>query len=164
MMLPPRDDLHFLLFDWLQAGTLAEQPAFGHVDRDSMDAMIDAALDLAEAEFLSHAAKSDANPPTFNDGRVAIIPEVAQALAAYRESGFFGMQPIKQQEVQIITGWQHHSDFLLAVNSIQIGRLPRMACASKRTMRAQSPWYLRCEYADIISPKPASSETAEVPP
>jgi len=91
-MLPPRDDLHFLLFDWLQAGTLAEQPAFAHVDRDSMDAMIDAALDLAEAEFLPHAAKSDANPPTFNDGRVTIIPEVAQALAAYRESGFFGMQ------------------------------------------------------------------------
>jgi alkylation response protein AidB-like acyl-CoA dehydrogenase len=92
MMLPPREDLHFLLFDWLQAGTLAEQAAFAHVDRDSMDAMIDAALDLAEAEFLPHAAKSDANPPTFNDGRVAIIPEVAQALAAYRESGFFGMQ------------------------------------------------------------------------
>ena len=92
MMLPPRDDLHFVLFDWLQAGTLAQQPAFAHVDRDSMDAMIDAALDLAEAEFLPHAAKSDANPPTFNDGRVAIIPEVAQALAAYRESGFFGMQ------------------------------------------------------------------------
>ena len=91
-MLPPRDDLHFVLFDWLQAGTLAQQPAFAHVDRDSMDAMIDAALDLAEAEFLPHAAKSDANPPTFNDGRVAIIPEVAQALAAYRESGFFGMQ------------------------------------------------------------------------
>ena len=92
MMLPPRDDLHFVLFDWLQAGTLAQQPAFAHVDRDSMDAMIDAALDLAEAEFLPHAAKSDANPPTFNDGRVLIIPEVAQALAAYRESGFFGMQ------------------------------------------------------------------------
>jgi butyryl-CoA dehydrogenase len=92
MMLPPRDDLNFLLFDWLQAATLTEQPAFAHVDRDSMEAMIDAALDLAEAEFLPHAAKSDANPPTFNDGRVAIIPEVAQALAAYRESGFFGMQ------------------------------------------------------------------------
>ena len=85
-MLPPRDDLHFVLFDWLQAGTLAQQPAFAHVDRDSMDAMIDAALDLAEAEFLPHAAKSDANPPTFNDGRVLIIPEVAQPLAAYRES------------------------------------------------------------------------------
>ncbi|HWR95678.1 MAG TPA: acyl-CoA dehydrogenase [Arenimonas sp.] len=92
MMLPPRDDLHFLLFDWLHAETLAAQPAFSHVDRDSMDAMIDAALDLAEAEFLPHAAKSDASPPTFSDGRVSIIPEVAKALAAYREAGFFGME------------------------------------------------------------------------
>jgi butyryl-CoA dehydrogenase len=97
MMLPPRDDLHFMLFDWLHAETLAKQAAFAHVDRDSAEAMIDAALDLAEAEFLPHAAASDANPPTFKDGRVSIMPEVAQALAAYRDAGFFGMEAPQEE-------------------------------------------------------------------
>ena len=91
-MLPPRDDLHFLLFDWLHAESLAERPDSSHLDRDGIEAMIDAALDLAAAEFLSHAAKSDANPPVFRDGKVSVIPELAQALAAYRDAGFFGMQ------------------------------------------------------------------------
>lgn len=91
-MLPTRDDLQFLLFDWLHAETLANTPAFAHCDRDSVEAMLDAALVLAEAEFLAHAAKSDAQPPVFNDGKVTLIPEIAQALNAYREAGFFGMQ------------------------------------------------------------------------
>jgi len=91
-MLPTRDDLQFLLFDWLHAETLANTSAFAHCDRDSVEAMLDAALVLAEAEFLSHAAKSDAQPPVFNDGTVTLIPEIAQALNAYREAGFFGMQ------------------------------------------------------------------------
>ncbi|HWS39668.1 MAG TPA: acyl-CoA dehydrogenase [Arenimonas sp.] len=90
-MLPPRDELHFLLFDWLHAEKLAMQPAFEHIDRESAEAMIDVALDLARDEFLSHAAKSDAHPPVFENGRVNIIPEVAHALSAYRDAGFFGM-------------------------------------------------------------------------
>jgi butyryl-CoA dehydrogenase len=90
-MLPPRDDLHFLLFDWLQIEKLATHRAFDHIDRESAEAMIDVALDLARDQFLSHAAKSDAHPPVFENGRVHIIPEVAQALSAYRDAGFFGM-------------------------------------------------------------------------
>jgi len=92
MMLPPREDLHFLLFDWLHAETLALREEFAHADRESAEAMLDAALDLAEAEFLPHAARSDANPPTIEADGVRIIPEVAKALAAYRDAGFFGMQ------------------------------------------------------------------------
>lgn len=96
-MLPTRDDLNFLLTDWLQIETLFSQSSFEHLDRESADAMIEAALDLAEAKFLSHAAKSDANPPIYQDGCVTMIPEVNEALLAYREAGFFGMQtPIAQ--------------------------------------------------------------------
>lgn len=97
MILPPREDLHFLLFDWLQAETIFKQNKFEHLDSESTMAMIDAALELAQDVFLSHAAKSDANPPTFDNKQVSIIPEVANALAAYREAGFFGMQaPIEE--------------------------------------------------------------------
>lgn len=91
-MLPPRDELNFLLFDWLKLDAMPVRQDCAQLDRESVEAMLDAALDLAEAEFLPHAAKSDAYPPIFADGRVSIIPEVAQALAAYREAGFFGME------------------------------------------------------------------------
>jgi butyryl-CoA dehydrogenase len=91
-MLPTQDDLNFLLYDWLQTENLLRQATFAHLDRESAEAMLDAALSLAEAEFLSHAAKSDANPPVYNNGSVTMIPEIGQALAAYREAGFFGMQ------------------------------------------------------------------------
>ncbi|MCZ8061946.1 acyl-CoA dehydrogenase [Silanimonas sp.] len=91
-MLPPRDDLHFWLYDWLQADTLAAMPAFAHVDRETGVAMIDAALDLAASHFLPHAAASDQNPPKLVDGRVELMTAIAEALAAYREAGFFGME------------------------------------------------------------------------
>ena len=91
-MLPPRDDLQFWLFDWLRADALAAMPAFTHVDRDTGVAMLDAALDLAASQFLTHAAASDQNPPQIVDGRVELMPAIADALAAYREAGFFGME------------------------------------------------------------------------
>jgi butyryl-CoA dehydrogenase len=91
-MLPPRHDLDFLLHDWLRMSELAAHPRFAHVDRDTADAMLGAAIELAEQAYLPHAAKSDANPPTLVDGRVQLIPEIGQALAAYREAGFFGME------------------------------------------------------------------------
>ena len=96
-MLPPRDDLHFLLFDWLRAENLFMRPQFAHVDIENATAIIDVAIELAQDEFLSHAAKSDANPPTFNNHQVTIIPEVANALAAYRDAGFFGMQAPQEE-------------------------------------------------------------------
>ena len=80
--------LDFLLFDWLALG--ARLPA--HLDRDSLDAMLDAAQRLAEQHFEPHAARSDANEPHVVDGRVQLIPEIGAALQAYREAGFFAMQ------------------------------------------------------------------------
>ena len=40
-MLPPRDDLNFLLFDWLNAQNLTDIPQFAHADADTMQAMLD---------------------------------------------------------------------------------------------------------------------------
>jgi hypothetical protein len=83
-MLPPRDDLHFWLYDWLNADTLAAMPAFAHVDRETGVAMIDAALDLAGSHFLPHAAASDQNPPQIVGERIdtgiALFRRLAQRL------------------------------------------------------------------------------------
>jgi butyryl-CoA dehydrogenase len=87
----PRVDLDFLLHDWLRLETLVTRPRFAHLDRESLDAMLDAAQELALKQFATHAVKSDANEPVLVGGKVRLIPEIGAALAAYREAGFFGM-------------------------------------------------------------------------
>lgn len=87
----PRIDLDFLLHDWLAIDELQRYPLYAHLDRDSIDAMLDAAAALAAQKFAPHAVKSDANEPHVVDGKVVLIPEIAAALAAYREAGFFGI-------------------------------------------------------------------------
>lgn len=87
-----RLDLDFLLHDWLSIADFSERPRFAHLDREGMGAMLDAAQQLAVQVFAPHAAKSDANEPRVVDGQVELIPEIGQALQAYREAGFFGMQ------------------------------------------------------------------------
>ena len=92
-----REDLDFLLFDWLDALALAERPAYAHLDRDTVDSMLDASLALAASQFAAHAAKSDANEPHVRDGRVVLIPEIERALRAYADAGLFGMEaPVEE--------------------------------------------------------------------
>ena len=87
----PRAELDFLLFDWLGTEALLSRPRFAHLDRADLHSMLDAAQQLAAQHFAPHAAKSDANEPQVRDGKVVLIPEIADALAAYREAGFFAM-------------------------------------------------------------------------
>ncbi len=89
-MLLSRRDLDFVLYELLDAERLAELPGFAQHDRETFDAIIEAAFKLAEEKFADHAAKLDANEPTFDGERVTIIPEVKTALDAYIEGGFLG--------------------------------------------------------------------------
>jgi butyryl-CoA dehydrogenase len=81
-------DLDFLLYDWLEVASLCERPRFAHHGRDSFDAILETAHQIAEAKFLPHAAKLDANEPSLEDGQVHLIPEVKEAVDAFVEAGF----------------------------------------------------------------------------
>ncbi|TJY63117.1 acyl-CoA dehydrogenase [Sinimarinibacterium sp. CAU 1509] len=83
-----RRDLDFLLHEVLDVAALCAYPRFAHHDRETFDAVIEAAHTLAVEQFLPHAAKLDANEPTFDGERVHLIPEVKQALDAYIDAGF----------------------------------------------------------------------------
>ena len=85
-----RRNLDFLLYEMLGADKLTEWPAFADHSRETFDAVIDLAHQLAMDKFLPHNRKSDLNEPVFENGRVTIIPEVKQALDAYIEAGFMG--------------------------------------------------------------------------
>src|SRR5690606_21692135 len=83
-----RRHLEFLLYDVLQADELTRWPRFTEHSRDTFNAVLDLAHDLARDTFLPHNRKADLNEPRFEDGRVILIPEVKQALDAYVGAGF----------------------------------------------------------------------------
>lgn len=88
-MIVNRRDLDFQLYEVLGLSKLLETDRYNDYDREAVDAILDLSQSLAEEKFQPFAAKLDANEPKYVDGQVESIPEVAQALAAYREAGFF---------------------------------------------------------------------------
>lgn len=70
-------DLGFVVFDVL-----------GQPDRTEFEPLIEAAIRLAADRFATHAAKSDANEPTWDGERLHLIPEIEQALREFVEGGF----------------------------------------------------------------------------
>jgi alkylation response protein AidB-like acyl-CoA dehydrogenase len=85
-----RTDLAFQLHAMLDTEALAETTRYADWDREAMDAALDAAERIAIDHFLPHAAHLDANEPKFVDGHAVVEPQVGEALAVYREAGFFG--------------------------------------------------------------------------
>jgi butyryl-CoA dehydrogenase len=86
-----RRDLEFQLYELFGAERLLEAAPFREHDRGTIDAVLDAAWQLADDKFAPFAAKLDTHEPVFDGERVHLIPEVAEALRAYVEAGFMGL-------------------------------------------------------------------------
>ncbi|GLK50369.1 acyl-CoA dehydrogenase [Brevundimonas intermedia] len=84
-----RRDLDFILYEWLDVERLTQRARFADHDRVSFDGVLDTCAQIAADAFAPHNRKADQNEPTFDGERVTMIPEVAQALAAFREAGLF---------------------------------------------------------------------------
>ncbi len=87
-MLVPRREVDFQVHEVLDAGGLCEHPRYAEHDRDVLAGVLDAAYRIATERFLPFAARADAHEPRFVDGRVEMIPETRDALAALSESSF----------------------------------------------------------------------------
>ena len=85
-----RRDLSFLLFELGGLESLFQRERYAQHDRDTVESMLDVAIQLAEDRFADHAAKLDANEPTFDGERVHIIEEVGQAVREFIDAGFLG--------------------------------------------------------------------------
>ena len=83
-----RRDLDFILYELLDVESLTKRPRFAEHSRETFDAALDTAAKIAEEKFAPHNRKADLNEPRFENGRVKMIPEVAEALLAFREAGF----------------------------------------------------------------------------
>ena len=85
-----RRDLDFLLYEVLRIEDLISRERYADHDRQTFDAVVDTAKKLAADQFEPHAAALDAHEPSYEDGRVTIIPAVKEALDAFSEAGFMG--------------------------------------------------------------------------
>jgi alkylation response protein AidB-like acyl-CoA dehydrogenase len=81
-LLPSRDLLELMIFDWLGQGEPDE--------REIGMAMLDAALRIAADEFMPHYKAGDRDEPRIEDRQVRIHPAFHDALDRYREAGLFG--------------------------------------------------------------------------
>ncbi|NBB64624.1 acyl-CoA dehydrogenase, partial [Pseudomonas sp. ODNR1LW] len=84
-----RRDLDFILYEWLEVERLTQRARFTDHDRAVFDGVLDTCSQIAAEAFAPHNRKADQNEPTFDGERVTMIPEVAQAVAAFREAGLF---------------------------------------------------------------------------
>ncbi len=84
-----RRDLDFLMYETHKLEQLLETDRYGDYDRESIGAILDLSQSLAEDIFQPFAGHLDQNEPKYVDGKVEIIPEVKEALSAYKEAGLF---------------------------------------------------------------------------
>lgn len=86
-----RQDLDFLLFDWLHVDELTRRARFAEHSRETFTDTLDLCEQLATRYFAPHNKKSDAHEPTFDGVAVTVIPEVKEALAACADAELIGM-------------------------------------------------------------------------
>jgi butyryl-CoA dehydrogenase len=82
-----RRDLDFLLNEWLDVESLTKRPRFAEHSRETFDAVLDLAEQIATEHFAPHNRKADEHEPRMVDGKVELIPEVGQALKVFADAG-----------------------------------------------------------------------------
>lgn len=83
-----RRDLQFLLHEWLDVGRFAERDRFSGQSPRDWDDVLELAEQVAEEQFAPHNRKADAEEPRLGEnGEVVLIPEVAEALEVFNETG-----------------------------------------------------------------------------
>jgi alkylation response protein AidB-like acyl-CoA dehydrogenase len=80
--------LQFLLYDWLDAASLTRRARYAEHSRETFDAALEAAAQLAAREFAPHNRAADLNEPRLDGERVHLIPEIKRALDAFIAGGF----------------------------------------------------------------------------
>jgi len=82
-----RRDIDFLLYEWLDVESLTARPRFEDHSRETFNAALDTAEQIATDLFAPHNKKNDSNEPHFDGEKVTIIPEVKVALDAFSAAG-----------------------------------------------------------------------------
>lgn len=82
-----RQDIDFLLYEWLDVEALTARPRFAEHSRETFDAVLDLCQRLATDKFATHNRAADRDEVQFDGERVHLIPETAEALQAFGQAG-----------------------------------------------------------------------------
>jgi alkylation response protein AidB-like acyl-CoA dehydrogenase len=86
-----RRDIQFLLNEWLEVQRLTGRDRFRDQTSDDWNDVLALAEQVATEQFQPHNRKADINEPEIGeDGKVVLIPEVAEALGVLGETGLMG--------------------------------------------------------------------------
>ncbi|TWS20445.1 acyl-CoA dehydrogenase [Tsukamurella asaccharolytica] len=96
-LLNPRD-VDFLLYEWLHAEDLTKREPFSDHSKETFDAALDLAADIAVQKLSNHYKDADANEPTIQpDGTAKTLPATKAGLDAIAASGLtFGELPAEE--------------------------------------------------------------------
>ena len=83
-----RRDLDFMLYEWLDVEALTSRKRFAEHSRETFDAVLDLAEELAGKLFAPHNRLSDTDEPQVVDGLVRLPGPVRTAIEAFAEAGF----------------------------------------------------------------------------
>ncbi|GIZ12810.1 acyl-CoA dehydrogenase [Pseudomonas sp. NCCP-436] len=81
-------NLAFELYEVLDAEALTQRPRFADHNRETFDAALGTARQIAEQLFAPHNRRNDEHEPQFIDDAAVLIAEVEPALRAFHEAGF----------------------------------------------------------------------------
>lgn len=82
-----RRDLEFLLYEWLDVEALTQRERFAEHTRETFDATLDIAEQIATDLYAPHNKKNDQQEPHFDGETVHINPEVKIALDEFSKAG-----------------------------------------------------------------------------
>jgi alkylation response protein AidB-like acyl-CoA dehydrogenase len=83
-----RRDVDFLLYEWLNVTALTSRQRFADHSRETFDAVLDLAEELAADKFAPHNRLSDTEEPRVVDGVVRTPAPVRAAIEAFARAGF----------------------------------------------------------------------------
>ena len=87
-LLLSRRDLDFLLYEWLDVTALTERERYKEHSRETFDAVLDLAEQVATKDFAPHNRRNDLEEPTFDGTTVHLHEEIGRALKKFSDAGF----------------------------------------------------------------------------
>ena len=81
-------EMDFQLYQVLDTESLCERTRFSEHNKETFDAILETADNIATDLFLPHNHLADKNEPTFDGHKVSMLPEVKVAFDAFCEAGF----------------------------------------------------------------------------
>lgn len=83
-------DIDFFLYEFLDTEALLSRERYADHSRETFDATITGAKNIAEKYYANHYRKGDVVEPTFDGESVSLIPEIQDAWDATAEFGLLG--------------------------------------------------------------------------